>query len=146
MSGDAGDDKLFGEGGWDALFGKDGDDELWGMDGNDLLDGGEGRDVLAGGAGDDAMEGGLGDDTYERGQLAAIRWSSVPAKATTPCVHRSAYTLGAELENLTLTGTARDRRHRQRAATTCWSATTPPTRCAAWPATTRSMAAAAPTR
>jgi VCBS repeat-containing protein len=105
LSGDGGNDKLFGEGGWDQLFGGTGDDELWGMDGNDQLDGGEGNDLLAGGEGDDAMTGGAGNDTYEVDgandtvtELVNGGEDSVRSSIT--------YTLGMNLENLSLTGTA----------------------------------------
>ncbi len=104
LSGDAGVDKLFGEGGWDQLFGGADDDELWGMDGNDHLNGGAGNDSLAGGDGDDTMEGGAGNDTYEVDSAADV--VTELANAGEDGVRSSiTYALGANLENLTLTGT-----------------------------------------
>jgi VCBS repeat-containing protein len=116
ISGNEGDDQLFGEGGWDAVFGGDGSDELWGLDGNDLLDAGGGNDLLAGGAGDDVMQGGAGDDRYEVDSAAdvvdetidgGINGTSGSGDAGGVDTVRASisYTLGALIENLTLTGT-----------------------------------------
>ncbi|ADL55462.1 calcium-binding protein [Gallionella capsiferriformans] len=63
LSGDAGDDQVYGGTANDALFGGTGTDELSGMEGYDRLDGGAGNDLLDGGAQDDALFGGAGDDT-----------------------------------------------------------------------------------
>jgi Ca2+-binding RTX toxin-like protein len=103
LSGDAGNDKLFGEGGWDVLFGMSGDDELWGDDGNDQLHGGDGNDLLAGGAGDDTMDGSTGNDTYEVDSVGDVV-TEKPGEGFDTVRASINYTLGADLENLTLTG------------------------------------------
>ncbi len=76
-----------------------------GFNGDDTLQGGAGNDRLEGGSGRDAMYGGAGNDTYQLGN-------------TGDSVHENAgegidlveatitYTLAANVENLTLMGTA----------------------------------------
>jgi len=105
LSGNLGQDVLFGEEGFDALFGQEGDDELWGMDGNDLLYGDIGNDLLSGGAGDDIMEGGAGDDHYQVDSQADSVLELADEGQDTVNASIS-YTLGANVENLTLVGTA----------------------------------------
>ena len=64
-----------------------------------------GNDTLNGGLGADTMYGGVGDDTYivdNAGDIASERLS----EGTDTVQSSVAYTLGANLENLTLTGTA----------------------------------------
>jgi Ca2+-binding RTX toxin-like protein len=80
-------------------------DVLIGNSANNQLVGGGGNDTLDGGAGDDAMKGGTGDDSYYVdsvkdvvNELANEGNDSVFASVT--------YTLGANVENLVLTGTA----------------------------------------
>jgi Ca2+-binding RTX toxin-like protein len=80
-------------------------DLLIGNSANNQLAGGAGNDTLDGGAGDDAMKGGAGDDSYivdspkdVAGELTNEGNDSVFASVT--------YSLGANLENLILTGTA----------------------------------------
>lgn len=117
ISGDAGNDQLFGEDGWDVLLGKEGNDELRGMDGNDVLDGGDGNDLLDGGAGTDVMQGGAGDDIYVVDVAADVLDETIDGQVDgTPGTGDAGgndtarasvtYTLGALLENLTLTGDA----------------------------------------
>ena len=60
-------DLLSGDGGNDTLFGGDDDDTLLGGTGNDRLDGGIDEDSLSGGDGDDTLIGGQGADTIDGG-------------------------------------------------------------------------------
>ncbi len=107
------DDNLVGTDKNDTLDGGDGDDNIIGTGGNDLLKGGTGEDILIGGVGNDllnggrdndVMIGGLGNDTYIVDSLEDIIIER--AKSGTDLVKSSLnYTLGNNLENLTLTGT-----------------------------------------
>jgi len=62
ISGDAGDNFIFGGDGDDVIHGRRGNDRLDGGAGNDKLNGGRGNDVLDGGAGRDKINGGDGND------------------------------------------------------------------------------------
>ncbi len=62
LSGDTGDDKIYGGRGSDWLAGGDGNDRLVGGDGGDILDGGAGDDQGVNGAA--AILGGAGSDQY----------------------------------------------------------------------------------
>jgi Ca2+-binding RTX toxin-like protein len=94
---------VYGTANADALIGDAADNRLYGLAGNDTLQGGDGTDLLDGGTGADAMYGGNGNDTYsvdDAGDLV-----SESANGGTDSVLTSvAYTLGNEVENLTLTG------------------------------------------
>ncbi len=71
---------------------------------NNTLTGNSGNNVLDGGAGNDAMAGGAGNDTYVVD--AAGDTVTEAANAGTDTVQAGiSYTLGANVENLTLTGT-----------------------------------------
>ena len=56
-------DTLSGNSGNDTLFGGEGNDTLNGSSGNDLLYGGEGNDTLSVSIGTNVLDGGAGDDT-----------------------------------------------------------------------------------
>ncbi|HXC66779.1 MAG TPA: putative Ig domain-containing protein, partial [Nitrospiraceae bacterium] len=96
---------LVGTAGNDVLTGGRGDDTLSGLAGNDTLNGGQGHDLLDGGTGTDSMQGGTGGDTY----VVDVSGDVVIELANegTDMVQSSiTYTLGANVENLTLTGAA----------------------------------------
>jgi Ca2+-binding RTX toxin-like protein len=82
-----------------------GDDSLSGGAGNDSLSGGDGNDTLDGGIGVDTLAGGNGDDVYIVNATAdqvieALNHGNDLVQAS------ASYTLSANLENLTLTGSA----------------------------------------
>jgi trimeric autotransporter adhesin len=100
-----GDQTLTGTAGNDVLTGGAGNDHLFGLAGNDTLTGGAGNDLLDGGTGADTLRGGLGNDTYIVDNTGDI--VNENANEGTDTVQSSlTYTLGANVENLTLTGTA----------------------------------------
>jgi Ca2+-binding RTX toxin-like protein len=78
---------------------------LSGGTGSDRLSGGAGNDILNGGTGADRMIGGTGNDTY---YVDNIRDVVVEASAsgTDRVVSSASHTLGANVENLTLSGSA----------------------------------------
>ena len=98
------DQVLTGTAGNDVLTGGAGNEQLFGLASNDTLQGGAGNDLLDGGTGTDTMQGGTGNDTY----LVDVSGDVVTELANegTDTVRSSllAYTLGANVENLTLTG------------------------------------------
>ncbi|MCT7584588.1 VWA domain-containing protein, partial [Aliarcobacter butzleri] len=88
------------------LDGLAGDDKLYGLAGNDTLNGGAGNDILDGGVGNDTMIGGLGNDVYYVDSISDIVTENANEGIDT--VQSSVtYTLGANVENLTLTGTGK---------------------------------------
>lgn len=84
----------------------DGTDEvILGADTDDSLDGAGGDDILIGGLGADIMVGGLGDDIFYVDSLGDT--TSENANGGTDTVFAEiGWTLGVNLENLTLTGSA----------------------------------------
>jgi Ca2+-binding RTX toxin-like protein len=96
LTGGAGNDTLQGAAGNDTLKGGTGNDSLGGGAGNDLLDGGGGADSMAGGADNDIyLVDAAGDVVVEA------------ANTGTDTVQAAiGYTLGANVERLTLTGSA----------------------------------------
>jgi|CXWL01.1.fsa_nt_gi Ca2+-binding RTX toxin-like protein len=96
---------LRGTSGNDVLIGGRGDDTLTGLAGNDTLIGGLGHDLFDGGTGTDTMQGGAGNDTYVVDAAGDV--VTELANEGTDMVQSAllAYTLGADIENLTLTGT-----------------------------------------
>ncbi|MDH1263226.1 peroxidase family protein [Pseudomonas sp. GD03944] len=102
--GTAGNDVLNGTPGNDMLDGLGGNDILNALGGNDLLYGGTGDDALNGGAGDDAMFGGTGNDTYQVDSVGDSVTEALNAGTDTVQTTLASYTLGANVENLTFTG------------------------------------------
>ncbi len=87
------------------LTGNSGTNFLTGLAGNDTLRGWAGNDTLDGGLGSDKMSGGADDDTYR--VSAATDSITEDLNAGTDTVESEiTYTLGANLDNLTLLGTA----------------------------------------
>jgi Ca2+-binding RTX toxin-like protein len=82
-----------------------GNDVLWSSAGNDTLSGGDGNDTLNGGAGADTLIGGIGNDIYVVGDTVDVIVENA-AEGTDTVQSSIGYTLGANIENLTLTGTA----------------------------------------
>ena len=100
--------------GADIITGSDKADNMHGFAGNDTIDGGAGNDTLGGdagndsligGLGDDSMDGGAGNDTYSVDSAAdAVNEVVAGAAGGNDSVISSAatFTLGANIENLTL--------------------------------------------
>ena len=105
ITGLAGNDTLNGGDGADFLDGGDGQDSLLGGAGTDELRGGEGNDTLNGGTFGDWMIGGLGNDLY----VVDDGWDvtvELAGEGDDTVQSSTGYSLGAEVENLTLAGTA----------------------------------------
>jgi Ca2+-binding RTX toxin-like protein len=107
IDGGTGDDILSGNGGADTLIGGIGNDVLSGGDGVNLLQGGAGDDILDGLFGSGKLEGGAGNDIYVVDGLSDIVTEA--AGGTDKIVSTISFDLslnGANVENLTLTGSA----------------------------------------
>ena len=72
---------------------------------NDTLNGGAGDDTLDGGTGADTLIGGAGNDTYIVDSASDVVTEAASAGTDTVKTTLAAYTLGANVENLTYTGT-----------------------------------------
>ncbi len=84
-------------------MGGDGSDTLSGLAGNDVLNGYAGNDHLDGGVGNDTMSGGSGNDTFEVNS-ARDKVMEKAGDGSDTVIASIAYTLGVNLENLTLSG------------------------------------------
>ena len=103
ITGTAGDDVLTGTTGDDVINALAGNDTITGLGGADTIDGGAGNDLLDGGAGADTLLGGLGDDTYVIDDAGDVVTENLNEGIDTVQSGLN-YTLGANVENLTLTG------------------------------------------
>ena len=84
-----------------TIIGNSGNNVLDGGSGIDILDGGSGNDTLIGGLGNDVLKGGAGNDTYH---VDSTGDSIADTIGTDTVVSSISWTLGSNLENLTLTG------------------------------------------
>jgi Ca2+-binding RTX toxin-like protein len=91
-----------------VILGNDSNNVLLGNDGNDILEGNGGNDTLRGGSGADAMRGGAGNDTYivDNPNDTVVETISGPDGGIDTVESSTSFTLGANVENLTLTGTS----------------------------------------
>ncbi len=96
---------LTGTNSTNTLEGSFGNDTLSGSGGDDLLYGGKGNDRLIGGSGSDLMIGGVGDDTLVVDNIGDTIVEGANAGVDTVEASIS-YTLGANIENLLLTGSS----------------------------------------
>ncbi|MFN6567930.1 MAG: DUF4347 domain-containing protein [Dendronalium sp. ChiSLP03b] len=105
INGTSGIDSLTGTENMDIILGLQGNDTLKGLGNNDTLDGGDGNDFLDGGVGTDSLIGGKGNDIYTVDNLSDTITEGL--NSGTDLVNSSvSWVLGANLENLTLTGSS----------------------------------------
>jgi Ca2+-binding RTX toxin-like protein len=91
----------------DTLTGDAGENVLRGLEGNDTLNGQAGKDSLDGGTGNDSLVGGTGNDIYVVDSTAdVISETSTLAGEIDNVSSSVTWTLGANLEKLTLTGSS----------------------------------------
>jgi Ca2+-binding RTX toxin-like protein len=105
ISGLGGNDSISALAGNDQIFGGEGDDTIDGGDGWDTIEGGSGNDVLNGGAGADSLTGGTGNDSYYVDTIGDTI-TELSGEGSDTVYSTIDYTLGANLENLVLQGTA----------------------------------------
>jgi serralysin len=94
-----------GGSGNDNLLGNSVDNVLKGMAGNDIIGAGAGNDTLDGGLGDDTLLGGIGDDLFIVGEAGDVVTEKL-GEGTDTVRASIDYKLGANVENLVLTGAA----------------------------------------
>lgn len=97
-----------------TIVGNVAENVLSGMGGNDSLTGGDSSDTLLGGAGNDSLNGGLGADTMAGGSDNDTYYvdnmddvvTELANEGTDRVISTIGYTLGDNIENLTLSGSA----------------------------------------
>ncbi len=96
---------FYGTSSADVIGGTDDADVIRSYAGNDILMGGVGNDLIDGGAGEDVVYGGVGNDTYivDRTEDMVIELAD---EGIDNVLAGASYTLGVNLERLTLTGTS----------------------------------------
>jgi Ca2+-binding RTX toxin-like protein len=105
VTGTSKNDTITTYGGNDIINGGAGNDTIRTGAGNDVINGGDGNDILDGGAGNDKLTGGKGNDTYIVDSIGDSIFETSTLITEIDTVEASiTYTLGANLENLTLTG------------------------------------------
>jgi Ca2+-binding RTX toxin-like protein len=100
---------IVGNAGANSLIGTGYDDSLSGGLGNDTLIGNAGADTLDGGTGNDSLTGGDGNDTYvvdSTGDIVAESGVADTADIVLSSISFDLSATGANIENLTLTGSA----------------------------------------
>ncbi|UUY09549.1 hypothetical protein LRS11_05790 [Pseudomonas sp. J452] len=90
----------------DKFSGYAGNDKLYGNAGNDLLYGESGDDILDGGQGTDTLDGGTGNDTYYVDSTADKVVESSSTGGVDSVFSTIGWTLGNNLEHLSLSGSA----------------------------------------
>jgi len=105
LTGATGNEPLIGIGNdrRNTITGNNGNNILEGLGGIDVLIGGGGNDRLDGGDGDDTMIGGTGNDTYIVNSDDELL-TELANEGIDQVISSVSFTLGANLENLTLTG------------------------------------------
>jgi Ca2+-binding RTX toxin-like protein len=96
-------ENVTGGSGNDTLTGNSGNNTLDGGAGNDTLDGGSGNDTLDGGIGADTMFGGAGNDVFYVDNTADVT-DEILGTGFDSAFSSVSFTVGAGVENLTLTG------------------------------------------
>lgn len=86
------------------LIGTSGSDTLVGGELNDTLSGLDGDDALNGGGGLDTLVGGSGNDAYVVNNSGTTVWEGSGQGSADRIVASVSYTLGADVEDLTLAG------------------------------------------
>ncbi len=94
-----------GNNGVNLMTANDLGNSLKGQGGNDTLLGGAGNDTLSGGTGADSMVGGAGNDSYVVDSIGDLVVEQ-PGGGIDKVSSSVSFSLGAEIENLTLTGAA----------------------------------------
>ena len=92
-----------GNAGGNAVTGNAGANLLSGLGGTDIIAGGAGNDTLDGGTGNDAMAGGAGNDIYLMDTVGDSVTEALN-EGTDQVLSSVTYILGANIENLDLTG------------------------------------------